>query len=342
MGRVGPLAAIAAKRLSAPALFLVPLRNNNDNKLYMGISSDGVTWTFTATTFTMNVTDSTWGRQFISYAPETKICMVCGSAAFGILIGAVSETGVTFVNPVNPWKTMSGSGDPCMTSCWTGTKWLAGGPLVAGFSIYQSLDDGMTWTGIASTSSGFGPNVSSIVKNKTTGTIYAAGGQGASNYIYRSVDEGVNWTKVFAAPMNDYCRSVAYNGSVVCVAGDGGLVTSLDDGVTWTGTRYVNGQNIYSVTYLQEGVFIVAANHTTIWTSPDGVTWTAIPQTQFVIFYNFCSDGDGRIVFRAFIGGGLLVSATYPITGGGSWGTDVNPSGLALQRSQGCLYTLTA
>ncbi len=330
---------------SPPALFLVPLRNNNDGLLYMGISSDGVTWTFPATTYTMNVTDSTWGRQFISYAPTLRVCMVVGSASFGVLVGSVSATGVTFVNPPNPWKTFSGTGDPCMTTCWTGTKWIGGGARVNGFQLYQSLDNGQNWTGIADTSSWFtgaNPNVFSVVKNKTTGSIYAAGGQGGQNYIYRSVDDGVTWTKTFNAPMDDYCRSVAYNGSVVCVAGNGGIVTSLNDGVTWTGTRYLNGQNLISVAYLNEGVFMTGGSSENIWTSPDGVTWTAIPQTGFQFWYNFCSDGAGRIVSRAFVGDSRLLSATYPIVaGGGSWGSGINTSGFSLQRSQGCLYTLT-
>ena len=145
--------------------------------------------------------------------------------------------------------------DPINTNIWyygtgeiSGNSARASGAPYRGNGIFKSVDNGQTWTQLASTSSTpqtFNSDFQycwNIKVSPTNSYVYAA----TYGRIYRSTDAGVNWTAVFdskdinlANPSSTSVTDIAIdsNGKIYIAAGTdgdiGGFFISLDNGDTW-------------------------------------------------------------------------------------------------------------
>ncbi len=190
--------------------------------------------------------------------------------------------------------------------------------------VQRSLDDGMTWTKVASPIPGqgmvtgnstFNNDQGQLVADPTTGNVYAvyaAGEAGiqkatstAFNHIYvsRSTDMGRTWTAhlVFTAPMftglNNVFPMLAVdpaNGNLYAAWSDGHNVavsTSTDQGNTWSAAATVNSGNavtaIFPVIAARSGLVDVAYYGTTASSDSDpSAVWnTYMAQSQDAVHF---------------------------------------------------------
>ncbi len=135
--------------------------------------------------------------------------------------------------------------DPTNTDIFyagTGEGFIAtsGGGGVPGVGLYQSLDGGISWNLLSSTT---GPDFRFIQKVIVTaaGTVLISTrestNEGGSGGVFRSTNDGASWDRVITGRSGD--MEIAANGDIYAArgigSGSGLLFRSTDDGVNWEG-----------------------------------------------------------------------------------------------------------
>jgi predicted RecA/RadA family phage recombinase len=241
---------------------------------------NGSTWVTPSpavTTSPFTISGLTGGTTYpIQLRAVNSVGSGCGSAT-------MSTTTLVPVSPNEPTSVVATAGLNGANIAFTAPSNDGGGAIT---SYEYSINNGSSWTAIASTSSPL--NIGSLT-NCTEYTIKiravnVAGGGTASAAVtvtpQNGQQRGITWTSRTSAAANNW-NSVTYgNGLFVAVASSGTdnrVMTSLD-GINWI-IRTSAANNIWqSVTY-GNGVFVAVASYSAIsgnrvMTSPDGITWT--------------------------------------------------------------------
>ena len=128
----------------------------------------------------------------------------------------------------------------------------------SGGVIFQSTDDGNTWTSAVAANSLTSNSVASIAYKPPSGRdegIYVAGVLNSNGEVLVSTDDGKTWINFDPYPGVSSIRSIAYVNNTFIAVGDNGqdFITS-PDGLVWaqqeyTGTVYNNPYQIWDVAY---------------------------------------------------------------------------------------------
>jgi hypothetical protein len=224
-----------------------------------------------------NVTFSnTNTTQVIGYNPRTRRWLAGSDDAYNSL--AFSEDGVY-------WNGLGTSIMGNVVGMATNKNvWVIVGNYLNAVAI--SIDDGITWTGVAVGQLSFSWDVTWNPNSSANGRWIAVGTLNGVGTICYSDNEGVTWTSVQnVSGISNYfyavCTAIKSDGSRVWVSGcDGGLgnslAYSLDDGISWVPTStHLFSSWCYSVKY--NGSYWVAVGSgsaNSVATSPDGINWT--------------------------------------------------------------------
>lgn len=290
---------------------------------WVGNTLDGTTWTFVNSSTFDSVTDSTWGKFYISGKPNGSKLMITGFITGGMRTS--TDNGAS-------WATVPSIPDTVLIApaCWTGTHWIFGR-----LSIYRMDDNNANITTVLASTGGNGFD---IKRNPTTGTILFCGGQGSTNYCWRSTDNGLNWTRTGFGILTDYWRGVCYSPTLNMWIGfgTGGLTRSTDDGLTWSARYSATTECVVWIP--EDSIFVTCIPSEGLRTSTDGINWSAtfLP-TNTTDWYNIVKFKN--VYFgRAFFNGvaSLLTSTTL----NGPW-TQIPTPGITPTRSQGFFLTDT-
>ena len=200
-----------------------------------------------------------------------------GQGTFTMLGGFVEGREIPFTLVANsPFGKNVSGGVAYGNGRFVAVSWLYNEGARYGEIAYST--DGITWTKVANTPSGF--NFSSIAFSN--GKFFVFGWPG---YMASSTD-GENWTVVISNLREDI-NGIAYGGGRwVIVLYDGRIMYSTD-GVTWTAaTARPSGWQYVSVTY-GNGRFFAGAMGDRLAQSTDGVTWTAVAKSTILTNISF-------------------------------------------------------
>ena len=151
---------------------------------------------------------------------------------------------------------------------------IIGNSAVAGYSIYRSSDNGLTWLPSFSNGQSF------AITANTRGSV-VAGGWGR---VFRSTDNGDNWS-TSTLPVDEQVLSIAINpyGHIFASVLNYGMYRSTDNGVTWLPSG-LQGLYNYSncITRINSAGIIFAGTDIGLFRSSDnGNNWTQI--TNFFV-----------------------------------------------------------
>ena len=151
---------------------------------------------------------------------------------------------------------------------------IFGNSAVAGYSIYRSLDNGLTWLPSFSNGQSF------AITANTSGSV-VAGGFGK---VFRSTDNGDNWS-TSTLPVDEQVLSIAINpyGHIFASVLNYGMYRSTDNGVTWLPSG-LQGLYNYSncITRINSDGIIFAGTDIGLFRSSDnGNSWTRV--TDFFV-----------------------------------------------------------
>ena len=122
--------------------------------------------------------------------------------------------------------------DPTNTSVFYMGTGLGYTSDIQGDGIFKSIDAGLTWTHLASTSSNSNFYFVQKIAVTSLGTLIATTRTGA----FRSIDGGASWTNVQSGGMGDI--EISSDNSIYVTQGyanlAGGIFKSTDDGLTWS------------------------------------------------------------------------------------------------------------
>ncbi len=181
-----------------------------------------------------------------------------------------------------------------------------------GSGIYQSTDNGTTWTKDSTGGSYF--YSLSISPN---GTIFGGSYLGS---IYRSTDNGTTWTSAKVGALADTANSIVtcftYDGSgnVYVATGLNGIFSSSDEGVTWNSVL-TNFMYPFAMAFDAQNNFLVGTFGDGMFTSPNAVSPTWNP-SGFSIFSNYnVSVLDSLTIDSVYIDSVHHTDTTYHTTG---------------------------
>ena len=138
--------------------------------------------------------------------------------------------------------------------------------IVGNFNQGRSIDNGVTWTNIASPLSLYLYTVAF-----GNGAFVAVGYESQA----RSTDDGVTWTPV-ASPLAGDWQTVEFGNSVFVMVGNGGLqARSIDDGVTWTPVASPLAGEWYGVAFGND-VFVMVGTDVQARSIDNGITWNYV------------------------------------------------------------------
>lgn len=152
-----------------------------------------------------------------------------------------------------------------------------------GDSTIFTSPDGVNWTGTGSSAP---DNILTIVANDDILVAFCA-----ASLLYTTTDL-VTWDigDAQGLTVGQEGRSAVWNGSIFCVVGDTGVITS-PDGLTWT-TR-VAPTTLSAIAWSEKlGLFAaVSGSYTDLVTSPNGITWTARTAPADHYFFGIAAAG---------------------------------------------------
>ena len=140
--------------------------------------------------------------------------------------------------------------------------------------VMRSIDNGETWTAVASPATKKGWQSVTYGNGRFVATAIS----GTGERVMTSDDDGQTWT-LRSTPANNNWYSVSYgNGLFVAVADNGtDRVMTSPDGITWTARPAAANQIWFGLTY-GDGRFVAVANSgagNRVMTSPNGFDWTS-------------------------------------------------------------------
>jgi hypothetical protein len=138
-------------------------------------------------------------------------------------------------------------------------------------SIYESADDGATWTDVSTAGNKRWYGISSI-----TGNLYANVFSGS---IWKSTDNAVTWTDVGSTNKDWVSLTSLGTGLYATVVGLAGILRSTDGGVTWVGVPAGNKLWLGITTFENT---LYAHTATEIWKSTDGTSWSLETNTDYM------------------------------------------------------------
>jgi hypothetical protein len=193
-------------------------------------------------------------------------------------------------------------------------------------SVYQSTDDGLTWTYMGFSS--IGCCAASILADPlTANTVYLYGG-GSSPYVSVSVDGGATWNPAATGlPAQVYSLVAATDGALYAGTYGYGIYKSANQGGSWTAINTGLPSNAYAY-YAQSlsasGTTVYFASATIYVTTNGGASWAPTPTSV-----------DASLVAASAQNASTLYAMTYSQTvqestdGGTTW----NSAGIGLPSS---------
>mgnify|MGYP001465350873 FL=1 len=175
----------------------------------------------------------------------------------------------------------------------TDTSLIAG----AGHGIYNSTDNGDTWTELLPWTKLEFVNAFVAAPTESAGTNLFAGGLGG---VYKSTNGGADWLAANSGLENKEVRSLTvssdeFDGTTTLFAGTTtGVFRSSDNGTSWIESG-LDSSDVYTLTVTKDetGESIILAgtegtNNGTIFRSTDnGISWTA---SELFTYWTFCFD----------------------------------------------------
>jgi photosystem II stability/assembly factor-like uncharacterized protein len=160
---------------------------------------------------------------------------------------------------------------------------VIGNSIIAGYSIYRSTDNGLTWLPSFSNGQSF------AISANTSGTVIAGG----FGKVFRSSDNGDNWSTSLL-PVDEQVLSIAINpyGHIFASVLNYGMYRSTNNGVTWAPSGL---QGLYTYSNCptginSEGIIFAGTDLGLFRSSDNGITWTQIT-TFFVSAVTFDQNG---------------------------------------------------
>lgn len=169
-----------------------------------------------------------------------------------------TDYGKTFTNIMN-----------IENSQFRGVAFAKEGVFVVGDSvIYQSKDDGLTWS-----KNIIGRNtLSHKVKYNSTGNAYMISG----NAVLKSSDKGKNWSRLKSNFSNwNYGLATVGSNKIITCGDLGAINLSQDNGQTWTKPSSGTGQVLFDIYFVDDNLgYIVGDVGIILKTINGGTTWT--------------------------------------------------------------------
>lgn len=237
-------------------------------------SPDGMTWTSRASGTTNNL--------FGIASSGTQLVVVGGTSALPATSYVVGGTSIilTSTDGIN-WTTQTSSTKTLVGVAWSGSRYIAVGPLTSPSQVVLVSADGISWTPhqwFTPFGADGGPGAG-LIAVTWAGTRFVA----ASSGITSSAD-GTSWTTPVYVANGLNLTALAWSGTQTVAVGANGLIFTSPDGATWTSrssglTIVLNGStasqaiNLSGITWTGTR-FVAVGGKSTILVSPDGITWS--------------------------------------------------------------------